>query len=68
MTALPNAVRRVLLDLFESFAELNDDPDAPFGEYATVSQVGNRLTVTNEDETVGVVIEVSPYEQIGDRA
>lgn len=51
-------IQQVLLDLREHFGDLDDSEDAPFGEFARTSVVGNTLTVLHETQPYGVAITV----------
>lgn len=53
-----SVIDRVLLDLHEHFAELDDMDDAPFGEYARVTRGVSSLTVLHETEPWGIEIIV----------
>lgn len=53
-----DAVQSVLLDMQDHFHDLDDDPDAVFGEYARVERDGDRLIVRHETEDWGIEITV----------
>lgn len=54
-------VQEVLLDLYDHFSELADQEDAPFGEFARVTEgPPDSLIVLHQDEEWGVEIVVRP--------
>lgn len=55
-----SVIDRVLLDLHEHFADLDDMEGAPFGEYARVTRGVSSLTVLHESEPWGIEIIVRP--------
>lgn len=47
---MTDLIDSIVTDLFEHFADLDDSDDAPFGEYANVTQLNNRLVVAHQDD------------------
>lgn len=61
-----DVIDQVMLDLQEHFADLDDQEDAAFGEYARVERTGTRgMVVLHETEDWGIEIVVRPIDRQG---